>query len=180
MGGDDYRRVRAVVADDGAEDIVPGGRIHAADGLIQQIEPGTPAHHQDQLHLLPGALGHLLDALTLIDAQTLQHLLGHVPAEVGVEVAEEIQQLGHVHPGGQIGPLRQVGDDLLGLLAGGHPVNEDLPGGGGQQAVGQLDERGFAAAVGAQQPHDPARLNGQIHAAQRQSMPIAFGQAITL
>ena len=42
-----------VIADDGGEDVVPGGGVHAADGLIQQIQLCRPAHHHDELHLLP-------------------------------------------------------------------------------------------------------------------------------
>ncbi|CAN4028197.1 Immunity protein 17, partial [Dysosmobacter welbionis] len=45
VGGDNHCRLGIVIADDGGEDVVPGGGVHAADGLIQQIQLCRPAHH---------------------------------------------------------------------------------------------------------------------------------------
>ena len=166
MGGDDDGGLGVVVADDGIQDVVPGGRVHAADGLIQQVKPRPAAHDQDQLHLLPGALGHLLDPLLRADVQPQQHLHGPVPVKVPVKVLEKVQQLPGLHPLGQTGPVRQIGHVAVGLLPRLLSGYQDLPAGGGQQAVGQLDEGGLAAAVGAQKPNHPARLDAEVHAVQ--------------
>ena len=180
MGGDDHRRLGVVVADDGGEDVVPGGRVHAADGLIQEIQLCLTAHDHNELHLLPGALAHLLHPLVGPNVQVLEHLLRRVPAEVGIEVAVEVQQLPGGHPGGDAGALRQVAHKAVGCPARGGAADEDLSLAGGQQAVGQLDEGGLAAAVGAQQPHNPARLDGKAHLLQGWDFAVVLAQAVTL
>ena len=53
------------------QDIIPGRGVDAADGLIQQVEPGVAAHDQDQLHLLLGALGQALNGRVQGDVQPL-------------------------------------------------------------------------------------------------------------
>ena len=113
------------------------------------IQLCRPAHHHDELHLLPGSLRHLLDPLGQADVQMGEHLLRRLPIEVPVEVAVEVQQLLHGHPSGDAGPLRQVADAGVALLSRGHIAYQHLSLAGGQQAVGQLDEGGLAAAVGA-------------------------------
>ena len=179
MGGNHHRRLGIVVADDGGEDVVPGGGIHAADGLIQQIQLCRPAHGHDELHLLPGALAHLLDLLFGLDIQVLEHLLRRVPAKIGIEILIEVQKLVGSHPGGDRGPLRQVADQRMALLPRCYTTNKNLPTGRSQQAVSQLDESGLAASVGSQQSHDAARLDGKVHAVQRRHMPIIFCQCFT-
>ena len=149
VGGDHQGGILIIIAENGVDDIVPGGGVHAADGLVQQIQPGPPAHDQDQLHLFPGALAHLPDPQFRADLQGRQHMLGGVPVEIRIEVAEKVQQLHHVHPPGQIRPLRQIGHQLLGLRPRGMAVDGDNAAAGDQQAVGQLDQGGLAAAVGA-------------------------------
>ena len=56
VGGDDDRGVLVVVADDGAQDVVAGGGIDAADGLVQEEESCIAAHGEDELELFLGAL----------------------------------------------------------------------------------------------------------------------------
>ena len=106
--GNDDRRLRVVVFDNGVEDIVPRGGVNAADRLIEQIELGAAAHDHDKLRLLLCALGHLLDVLLRIDAQSPQHILRLCPVEVLIEIAEKVHELPGVHPVGQILLIRQV------------------------------------------------------------------------
>ena len=49
VGGDEQSGVRVEVGENGVDDVVSGGGIHAADGLVQQIQPCAAAHDQDQL-----------------------------------------------------------------------------------------------------------------------------------
>ena len=79
----------------------------------------------------------------------VQHFLRRLTAEVPVKVLVEIHQLPGAHPCGDSRALRQIADEGVGIPAGIFPIDQDLPAGGGQQAVGQLDEGGLAAAVGA-------------------------------
>ena len=53
VGGEDDRGIPAVVGEDGVQDVIPCRRVHAADGFIQQIEPGVPAHGEDELDASP-------------------------------------------------------------------------------------------------------------------------------
>ena len=189
MGGDDDRCVLAVVGNDGVQDVVPGRRVHAADGLIQQVETGVAAHGQHQLNLLLVALGKGLEPGIGGDVQPGQHLIGlvGVKADVSlgltgraVKIPEHLHQLLHPHPVGQPVGVRQVGNKGLGVRAGGHAGYLDAAGRGLQQAVGQLDEGGLAAAVGAQQAHDAAKIHMQIHAVQRGLVfVVALGQCFT-
>jgi hypothetical protein len=56
------------------------------------------------------------------------------------------------------------------------PVNQDLPSRRGQQAVRQLQQRGFAAAVRPQQADDPAGFNIQVYTVQCLNGAKALGQ----
>ena len=134
VGRNDNGRVLAVVGNDGVQDVVPGRRVHAADGLIQQVETGVAAHGQHQLNLLLVALGKGLEPGIGGDVQPGQHLIGliGVKADVSlgltgraVKIPEHLHQLLHPHPVGQPVGVRQVGDQLLGLRAGGHARDPD-------------------------------------------------------
>ena len=103
-------------------------------------------------------------------------MLGGAPVEIRIEITEKVQQLHHVHPPGQIRPLRQIGHQLLGLRPRGMAVDGDNAAAGDQQAVGQLDQGGLAAAVGAQKPHDAPGLHRQTDVVQGQGAVEIFGQ----
>ena len=92
MGGNRHGGIRVVVADDGAQDIVPGCRIHAANGLIQQVELCLPAHHQDQLHLFLVSLGEILELIAGGDIEMIEHFQGTLLPEVTVKLPEELHQ----------------------------------------------------------------------------------------
>ena len=68
----------------------------------------------------------------------------------------------------------------VGCPARGGAADENLPLAGGQQAVGQLDEGGLTAAVGTQQPHNPAWLDGKAYLLQGRDFAVALAQAVTL
>ena len=167
MRGDQDARALVIVADDGIEDIVPRGGIDAADGLVEQVEPRPAAHDQDELHLLAGALGHLAVFHVRVESEPRHHVGGAGAVKVLEEVGEVVHELVGAHPLGQAGPVGQIADDGLCLLSGQSAADADLAGGRRQQAVGQLDERGFAAAVGAEQANDAARRDAQRHAVER-------------
>ena len=174
--GDDDGGLRVVVGDDGAENVVARRGVDAADRLVEQVELRLAAHDEDELHLFARALGHLLDLLLRLDAEPLHHLHGGRAVKVVVEVTEKVQQLQRRHPVGEIGALRQVGDDLLRVPARCHAVDEDFPGIRRQQAVCQLDERALAAPVRAEQTDDAPRLDREIHAVECRLCAVALAQ----
>ena len=162
------------------QDVVAGGGVHAADGLIQQVKPGRAAHGQDELDFFLVALGEGPELCGAGNVQGVQHLKGLGGVKVGVKIREHAHQLLYLHPVGQPVGVRQVGNKGLGVRAGGHAGYLDAAGRGLQQAVGQRDEGGLAAAVGAQQAHDAAKIHMQIHAVQRGLVfVVALGQCFT-
>ena len=178
VGGQNDAGLRVIVPDDSLQNVVSRGGVHPTDGLIQQVEPGRPAHDQDELHLLPRALAELLHPPLLRDLQPGEHLPGRVLPEVRIEVPVEVQQLARRHPLGQAVPVRQVGDQAVAPFAGGLPVDEYLTGRGGQQPVYQLDESGLTAAVGAQQAHNAARFHCEAYVRQRVHAAEALAQVL--
>ena len=56
MCRDQDQGILGIVADDRAEDIISGRRIHTRDRLIEKIYLGTTAHGHDELYLLFRAL----------------------------------------------------------------------------------------------------------------------------
>ena len=62
VGGDQHGRIFAVVGKDRPQDIIPGCRVHAADRFVQDIEVCIPAHYEDELYFLLGALAPLESA----------------------------------------------------------------------------------------------------------------------
>ena len=52
VGGDEDGALLVVVGEDGIEDEVPGGGVHACDGFVQQV-PGPQRQRQDHPHQDP-------------------------------------------------------------------------------------------------------------------------------
>ena len=108
-----------------------------------------------------------------------EHLLGCLAVEVFVEIAEEVQHLRDLHPLAQRDALGKIGKDRVGLGRRRFAVNQNLTLRGLQQPGGELDERCFAAAVGTEQSHNPARVDGKIDMVERRDAAIGFGQLVT-
>ena len=180
VGGDEHRAVFVVVGENGIHNVVPGRRVHPGDGLIQQVQLGLPAHHQSQLELLLGALGHGFDPVFFLDAQPLAHFRSLGCVKVLVKVPEKSHKVPHLHPVCNVHPVRQVAHLSLGVGTGGVAVNQQLPGGRLQKTAQELDEGGFSRAVGAQQSHNPAPADGKLHLLQGGFGAVVLGQSPAL
>ena len=180
MGGKNDGRIPAVVVQDGAQDVVPGGRVYAANGLIQQVELCGAAHGKDQLHLFLAALGEGLEPRLRFQFQPGQHFVCLSGVKIGIKFVEHFHQLLHTHPVRQPVGVRQIGHDGFGVRPGGHAGDPDAACTGLQQTVRQLDEGGLAAAVGAKQPHDVAKADVQVYIFQcGLILLVALGQCFT-
>ena len=179
MGGDDHRRILRVVAENGVQNVVPGSRVHTADGFVQQIQLRLTAHGQNQLNFFLGAFGQMFEPLAVCNLQIAQHLFGLAAVEVRVKVGKHPHQLPHGHPVWQIIGIRQIGDHLLGLRSRRLSIDLDGAGGGHQKAVGHFDQRRLAAAVGAQQTDDFSAPHMQFQLIQCPLGPIPFAQGST-
>ena len=176
--GDDDRCVLAVVADDRAQDVVARRGVHTADGLVKEIELGVAAHRQDELRLLAHALGERLDLLRAVKAEVHQHRFGHAAAEVRIKVAVVVERLRDRHPAGQRVSVGQVRDDGLRCAAGGLACNQNFARRRRQKAVGELDERRLAAAVGAEQAHDAPGFDREIDAVEHRFGAVIFRERL--
>ncbi len=175
MGGEDDGGLRAVVLDDGAQHVVAGGRIDAADGFVQQVERGAAGHYEHQLHLLNRALREGGARGVLVHAQAAQHVVGQRQIEVGVEVSEEGEHFAHSHGAGEVRALRQEGDLGFGLLADGDAVHQDLAGGGVRHAGDHFQQRGLAGAVRAQQSHNAPGRDFNVEVVEGNRSAVGFG-----
>ena len=73
MRGKKYRCIFIIIADDSLQDKIPRSRIHAGNGLIQNIQVGIPAHNQYKLYFFLGALGKGFQPGMKIDMKAFQH-----------------------------------------------------------------------------------------------------------
>ena len=135
MGGEQNGGVLAIVGQNGVEDVVPGGRVHSANGLIQEIEGDLPAHHQNELNLLLVSFGEGFQPVTGVDAQTLQHIVRLGGVEVAIKIRKEMDQFLHPHPIVEVTAVGQIGDGEFGLRPHRLPLDGEASGSGGEQAV---------------------------------------------
>ena len=175
--GDEHRGPRLAAFHHRIQHQVPRGRVHAAEGLIQQIELCPAAHHQRELHLLPQALGELAQAALAVYAQAREQRRGPLAVKIRVEVREKVHELTHPRPLGQLQPLRHVRDGRLGLRPRRAAAYKYTARARLKEPVRQLDKRGLAAAVGAQQAHNVPRLHSEVDIFKRLHRAVALAQA---
>ena len=108
-----------------------------------------------------------------------EHAFGGLPVEIGVEIAVEVQQLPRLHPRAERDAVGQIGYDGVRLRGRGLPVDQDLTARGLQQPHGELDERGFSAAVRAEQTDDAARFERKLDVVERHGSSIPLFQRMT-
>ena len=176
---DDDGGLWIVVGNDGVQDVIPRCGVDAADRLVEQVELCLAAHCQHELHLLLHALRHLADGLVEVQAEVREHPLCGLPVEIGVEITVEVQQLPRFHPRAERDAVGQVGHDGVRLRRRGFPVDQNFTARGLKQAHGELDERGFAAAVRAEQADDAARFERKIDVVERHGGAVALFQRMT-
>ena len=161
------------------QNVVSRGGVYAADRLIEKIQLRLAAHGEDQLHLFLCALGHLLQDLIGRDLKLGEHGLGGRAVEILIKIAEDVEHLRDLHPLAQRDALGKIGKNCVCLGRRLFPVNQDLPLRGLQKTRGELDERCFAAAVGAEQANDTAGIDGKIDVVQRGHARVGLGQIVT-
>ena len=97
------------------KNVVAGGGVHAAQRLIQQVEPGGTAHRQAELHFFSlCALAHGTNFVPPADMQVGQHGVCLDFVKIGEEirvqaygiVGGELRRQGHT--------VRQIAGDGLG------------------------------------------------------------------
>ena len=105
-----------------------------------------------------------------------QHLRCLVEVEVLIERRKKFQQIICRHPVTQIGAFRQIRYLCVRFRARQVSGDADFSGSRCQQAVCQLDECGFAAAIRPQQAHDAAALQRECDVVQCCFIAVAFAQ----
>ena len=142
------------------------------------VELGVAAHRQDELRLLAHAFGERLDLLCAVKAEVHQHRFGHAAAEVRIKVTVVVKRLRDRHPAGQRVSVGQVRDNGLRCAAGGLACDQNFARRRRQKAVGELDERRLAAAVGAEQAHDAPGFNREIDAVEHRFGAVIFRERL--
>ena len=179
MGGENHRSVRIVVPDNRGENIIPGRRVHAADGFIQKVQSRGAAHDHNQLDFLPSTLRHLPDGLSGLNIQVLQHLYCGILAEICVKIAVEVQKLHRRHPSRYGGPLREIADLRPALPSRRETADADIARLRRQKPVGYLNQRCLSASIGSQQTHNPSRFYCQADTVQGRNPSVNLAQLFT-
>ena len=98
------------------------------------------------------------------------------------QVGNQPQRVGHAQVLVQRGVLRDEGDAVERLGRAGRDAAEhgDLPAGLADEPDGQLQQRGLARPVRADQGDDPSGRDGQRAIAQRPGAPVALAEAVCL
>jgi hypothetical protein len=162
--------------------------------LVRRVEAGGRLVRQERGRLLGEAAGH--QHARPFAARHLQHRpVGQVADVHGCQRRRYGRAIGWAlagahrlvrqsaerhHPAGRQRPvheplLRQVGERTRALALGpfrhGPPIDEDGPGGGGEQPAQDLDEGGLAGAVGADDGRHLARKGEEVEARQHATGP---------
>ena len=163
VGGDDHGDAE-VVADPlhQPEHLVPRGGVEAVGGLVEQHQLGVVGEGLGELGLLLHARGvaaHRAVAL-LGEADVAQHLGGPLPrrhpGQAGHhrEVHDEVAGADVGRQAVVLGQVADQGPDRAALGADVVAEHLGLASGGGDEAEQDLEERGLAGAVGADQAGD--------------------------
>ena len=179
MGRNDHGSIFVIVVDDGTQDVFSCRRVHTGDGIVQQVELCLTAHDQNQLHLFLGALGHGLQMCGFLDAQGTAHICGLLPLKIRIKITEQVEEIFHLHPVGEVVSVRQIAYDGFGIRARDMSVDKDISGSRLKQTVQDLDQRRLAAPVWAQKADHLAAADVQIDLIQRPAAGKNFRQSLT-
>ena len=184
--GCDMRREQdaaLAVLDGGGEDVhqlVAGEHVQAAGRFVQDQQTGVVAqcHGQHELHL--HAAGELLDLLAAVQAESPEVAVEDLMPPGAVHAAHDAFDLVDAPGVHEVAGIEDHAELLLdGLLVGDRVQAEDLDlaGVAADHVQDQLDERGLAGAVRADQAHDVAggQVKGDVF--QREAGIVVFGRA---
>ena len=163
VGDQQHRRTGVVELRDRRPDLAPGGRVEALGELVEDHQPGPVEQRQHQEQPLPLAAAQ---ARERGPASVRQPELLQQQVAVGrPATGEQVDCLGDPEPVRQPGAL-QLAADLLS-----HPVgvpdrvqaqHPDLTRVLAPQPLEDLDRRGLAGTVGADQTEDLAVMDGEV------------------
>ena len=141
---------------------VPVLGVQAQDGLVEQHVGGVDAEAQDNTEDGAIAGGEAVDLLVQRQLELPGQLLGVGPVEIRVEQRRRVQGPLHLHVVGvQVLLPHQKHSAQGGIAAGGGAVHGDGAAVRAQPPGEDVQQRGLAGAVVAQQPVDLPLLKGQ-------------------
>ena len=108
MCGDKHSGLFVIICQNGAQDIVPGGRVHTSDRLVEHIELGVPAHNENKLHFLFRPLRKGTEPGVPVNLQRVQHTLRPFQAEVPVKIRIKGQSVFYAHLFSQAVLVRKI------------------------------------------------------------------------
>lgn len=142
------------------QELAAGERVERGDGLVeeQQLRPLGQAQREGELGAL--AARQLAGPLPGVQAEAGDPVAGQGVVPAGVEPGAEAEVVGDGQRGVDGGVLGDVTDlgELAGTAAGAAAAHLDRARGGGEHPGGQIEQRRFARAVGADEAgHVPGR-----------------------
>ena len=143
-------------------------RVEAAERLVHDQDGGVVKDRGDELDLLLIALGELLDlpVAVLGHAEPLEpilHLGGRRALRHAVQRGEEAQHIDHLHAHVEAALLREVAPRAARQAVVRATLPGDAPRIGAQDVEDDAHAGGLARAIGAEQPKDAPRLDGEAH-----------------
>src|SRR5262245_29071157 len=172
---------------DGIEELVEQRPVHAGRRLVEQDQRGAAHEHADEFHELLLAVGEIAGVLVPepVQADKAQELEGPALGRAAVITGDDQQ----IFQRGELG--KDAGD----LERAAHTLDRDLPGLEAVDAAATeqdatrislfqpgdaVEERGFARPVGADEPVDAPRLQGQRDPVHRGNAAEAFADPVDL
>ena len=165
-------------------DLDAGPRVEAGRGLVEQQDLGIVQQHPGDREPLLHAPAQAVDlAFGLVDeVGQVEHVLHDGPSGGAVDAVaarEELQVLTDEHVVVGAHEVRHVADDRpdqVVLVADGLAVDAGLAPAGLEQRRENLDRRGLARAVGADEAEALALLDGEVQVVQRHEVAVLPGE----
>ena len=165
------------------DEFVADERVEAGERLVENDERGAIGEDAGESNLHLHSAGEMLDLAFEREIELAQEMLleGEVPC--GIKGAEIVEEVADGHPLGEFLVFRDVadvGEDFSGNVGAGMAEHLRCTGGGTEDVHQELDDRGLAGAVGADEGVDGVLRDCEVKALEGSGAAVAAGEILGL